>query len=51
MTGRSLTHDELTAKVTSLRRVGGIYTLLAEHVERINRPHCTTSRQHKGSPA
>lgn len=37
---KSLTHDELTRKVRSLRSVGGVYELLADVVENDNRPHC-----------
>lgn len=41
---RTLTHDELDAKVRSLRSVGGAYEYIAACVEHDNRPYCTGAR-------
>lgn len=40
-----LTHDELDRAVRSLHSVGGLYELIAQDVERDNRPHCVGERR------
>lgn len=37
----ALSHEELDACVASLWAVGGLYEMVAQCVERDNRPHCT----------